>query len=485
MTPTPEGAPWQWSAAEVAGEIRAGRLSSVEATTSSLDRIRSVNGRLNALVDLDEDRALAAARRADERAAEGGPLGPLHGVPTAVKINTDVAGEPTDNGIAAYRDDVARGDSAVAAALREAGAVFVGRNNAPAFSFRWFTDNAPHGRTLNPWDARRTPGGSSGGAASAVASGMVPVAHGNDIGGSIRYPAFACGIAGIRPTVGRIPARGGGRRRAARPSLSRQLMSTQGPLARTVGDLALALEAMSSTDTVRDVMSVPAAGSGIADRSASAQRVGIVRDVEGAGTDPALLAALDAAAGTLADAGIEIVEITAPELAEAHRLWSLLLLEDMRAMRETMREVGDPDAVAAMEHMFGHAVELWGAEPSGAQALEGWTRRNELLLALGERFAETPVILTPPSAQLPFVDGTDTAGGERTAAMFAAQWPATSLPVLGLPGVTVPTAVTSADANGMPLGVQLVGPRFSEARLLGTAQLIEDAAGAPAPIDPR
>lgn len=485
MTPTPEGAPWQRSAAEIAREIRAGRLSALEATASSLERIRAVNGRLNALVDLDEDRALAAARRADERAAEGAPLGALHGVPTAVKINTDVAGEPTDNGISAYRDDVARADSAVAAALRDEGAVFVGRNNAPAFSFRWFTDNAPHGRTLNPWDARRTPGGSSGGAASAVASGMVPVAHGNDIGGSIRYPAFACGIAGIRPTVGRILARGGGRRHAARPSLSRQLMSTQGPLARTVGDLALALEAMSSTDTVRDVMSVPVAGSGIADRSASAQRVGIVRDVEGADTDPALLAALDAAAGTLADAGIEIVEITAPELAEAHRLWSLLLLEDMRAMRETMREVGDPDAVAAMEHMFGHAVELWGAEPSGAQALEGWTRRNELLLALGERFAETPVILTPPSAQLPFVDGTDTAGGDPTAAMFAAQWPATSLPVLGLPGVTVPTAVTSADANGMPLGVQLVGPRFSEARLLGTAQLIEDGAGAPAPIDPR
>lgn len=303
----------------------------------------------------------------------------------------------------------------------------------------------------------------------------------SDIGGSIRYPAFACGIAGIRPTVGRIPARGGGRRNASRPSLSRQLMSVQGPIARSVEDLSLALAAMSSTDLLRDVMSAPLAEPD----AAPVRRVGIVRGVSGTSTDPELLAALDAAAGYLADAGIEVVETPAPEFAEALRLWSLLLLEDMRAMRATMRGIGDANALAAMDHMYGSAVEQWGAEPSAASVLEGWTRRNELLLALGERFAELPVLLTPPSARLPFSQGTDTGGGTGTAAMFEAQWPATCLPVLGLPGITVPTGVHSPRMNGMPIGVQLVGPRFSEAALLRIAQLIEDRAGAPAPIDPR
>src|SRR5699024_9136974 len=140
----------------------------------------------------------------DRRRAAGEKLGPLHGVPVAIKINSDQAGYATTQGVVAFKEAIAAEDSPHVASLRRAGAVLMGRSNSPAFAYRWFTNNDLHGRTLNPWDASRTPGGSSGGASSAVASGMVPIAGGNDIGGSVRYPAYACGVVGLRPTVGRV-----------------------------------------------------------------------------------------------------------------------------------------------------------------------------------------------------------------------------------------------------------------------------------------
>lgn len=169
-----------------------------------LDRIDLVNPRLNAVVDVMAVEALVAARAADEAVRRGDDLGALHGVPVTVKVNVDVAGRPTTGGITANSDHVAAEDAPVVANLRRAGAVIVGRTNTPEFSLRWFTDNDVHGRTLNPWSEEVTPGGSSGGAASALAAGMGAIAHGNDYGGSIRHPAWACGVVGLRPTVGRV-----------------------------------------------------------------------------------------------------------------------------------------------------------------------------------------------------------------------------------------------------------------------------------------
>ena len=197
---------WRWSAVDLARGIRSGAISSEEATRSTLDRITAVNPTLNAIVEVLADEALTAARTADAQRRSGQPLGPLHGVPVTVKVNIDQKGHATTNGVEAFRDVIATEDSPPVANLRRAGAIIVGRTNTPAFSHRWFTDNALHGATRNPWSDALTPGGSSGGAAAAVASGMGAIGHGNDFGGSIRYPAYACGVAGLRPTPGRVPA---------------------------------------------------------------------------------------------------------------------------------------------------------------------------------------------------------------------------------------------------------------------------------------
>src|SRR5262245_20283520 len=175
----------------------------------------------------------------------GEPLGVLHGVPVTTKVNTDQRGCPTDNGVAAYKGLVPDADSAVVANLRRAGAIVIGRTNTPCYSMRWFTDNDLHGRTLSPWDPRITPGGSSGGAAAAVASGIGPIAQGNDIAGSVRYPAYCCGVVGLRPSYGRVPSYNP---TAAPPAIASQLMAVQGPLARTVADLRLGFAAMAVPD---------------------------------------------------------------------------------------------------------------------------------------------------------------------------------------------------------------------------------------------
>jgi amidase len=230
-----ERALWQWDAAELATAIR-------EAVQAVLHRLDAVNPALNAVTVLLADQALAAADRADAAVKRGEALGALHGVPVTIKENIDQADQATANGVVAFKDLIAKVDSPPVANWRRAGAVIVGRTNTPAFSLRWHTDNELRGRTYNPWTRSRTPGGSSGGAAAAVASGVAPLAHGNDLGGSIRYPAYCCGVVGIRPTLGRVPAYNG-TMTEERP-IGHQLMSVQGPLARRVADVRLGFPAV-------------------------------------------------------------------------------------------------------------------------------------------------------------------------------------------------------------------------------------------------
>ena len=163
-----------------------------------------MNPVINAVVRPLHESALAEATAADQALARGGPVGALHGVPITIKVNVDMAGSPTDNGVVAFKNAMATRDNPVVANLRRAGGIVIGRTNTPTFSMRWFTDNALHGATRNPWDARRTPGGSSGGAAAATASGIGAIAHGNDIAGSVRYPAYCCGLVGLRVSYGRV-----------------------------------------------------------------------------------------------------------------------------------------------------------------------------------------------------------------------------------------------------------------------------------------
>lgn len=196
---------WRWPAYRLTAAIRAGAVSAREAAVSALDRVQAVNPALNAIVDVLPDEALAAADAADAARRRGDTLGPLHGVPVTVKVNVDLRGRATTNGVVAFKDHIASEDSPVVANLRRAGAVIIGRTNTPAFSERWFTENDLHGRTHNPWSRDHTPGGSSGGASSAVAAGMGAIAHGNDLAGSVRYPAYCTGVLGLRPSFGRVP----------------------------------------------------------------------------------------------------------------------------------------------------------------------------------------------------------------------------------------------------------------------------------------
>ena len=265
------GALWQWNARELARAIAARDVSSREVVESCLARLDRVNPQINAVVDVLAEEALAAADRADQAVARRERLGALHGsigrgerllrkhiddgVPVTVKINADYAGRATTNGVVAFKDRIASADSPAVANWRKAGAIIIGRTNVPAFSARFFTDNALYGRTLNPWAPGRTPGGSSGGAAAAVATGIGPLAHGSDRAGSIRYPAYACGVFGLRPTIGRVPSFASSS--PQEPSLTTQLTHAQGPLARNIEDLRLGLHTMAVRDP-RDPWWVPA-----------------------------------------------------------------------------------------------------------------------------------------------------------------------------------------------------------------------------------
>src|SRR5258707_1023918 len=236
---------WRLSAADIAALIRAKKISAKDAAVSALARLDAVNPKINAVVDHRPDNVLAQAGAIDAGIGRGEDMGPLAGVPVTVKVNIDQVGFATTNGLKLQRDVIAATNSPVIDNLRKAGAVILGRTNCPAFSYRWFTTNLIHGDTKNPRDPALTPGGSSGGAGAAVAAGIGHIAHGTDIAGSIRYPAYACGVHGLRPTFGRVAAFN-----AALPERppGPQMCAVSGPLARTIADIRIALAAMSARD---------------------------------------------------------------------------------------------------------------------------------------------------------------------------------------------------------------------------------------------
>lgn len=335
---------WQLDATDLARLIRTGRASAREAVESCLARMDAVNPAINAVVRRMDDEARAAADAADAARARGEALGPLHGVPVTTKVNVDQKGHPTDNGIVAYKDLIAAEDSPVVANLKHAGAIIIGRTNAPAFSMRMFTDNALHGRTLNPLDPAVTPGGSSGGAGAAVATGIGAIAHGNDIGGSVRIPANCCGVVGLRTAFGRVPAFNpsapGGR------PLGGQLMSVQGPHTRTVRDTRLALAAMARGDR-RDWKwaDMPLVGPA-PDRPI---RVALVPEVPGGTTHGAQAAAVREAGKHLQAAGYVVDEVQPPDIAQVIELWHRICLGDVfNALWPLMQQLGDPDGRASI-----------------------------------------------------------------------------------------------------------------------------------------
>ena len=462
---------WRWSATDLAHAIRTHRISSREATESCLERVAEVNPRLNAIVEVLHDSALAAADAADRAVANGEVLSVLHGVPVTTKVNVDQRGCPTTNGIVALRDAIATDDSPVVANLRRAGAVIFGRTNTPAFSFRWFTDNDLHGRTLNPWSREHTPGGSSGGASSAVASGMGPIAHGNDIAGSVRYPAYCTGIYGLRPSVGRIPNFNPSAAEERPPAMA--MMSVQGPLARTVGDLRIALQAMSAAD-IRDPAWVPAPRQGAA--LTRPIRVACSASIPGVTVHPAVAAAVERAARWLSDAGYRIEAVEPPDMAEAAKLWQLIADNEARlVMGPLVERLGDAGIRTAFGAMTRHTPVL---DTEGY--FRALARRTTLIRRWNAFLQDYPLVLGPLSAEPPFAWGLDVESLEGMDRIIAAQMPQFSVPLLGLPAICAP----AGSVNGLPIGVQLIGARFREDTLLDAAEVLEARHPSVAPIDP-
>lgn len=460
---------WRWDATEVARRVHAKEVSAREVTLSALARLDAVNPRLNAVIQFMPEEALAAADAVDAQIARGEEPGLLAGVPVTVKVNVDQVGFATTNGLKIQANAVATADNPVVANLRRAGAVIIGRTNTPAFSLRWFTSNDIHGATFNPRDKGLTPGGSSGGAAAATTAGIGAIGHGTDIGGSVRYPAYACGIHGLRPTIGRIPAWNPG---LPDRDIGAQLMAVSGPLARSIPDLRLALAAMSAPDA-RDPWWVPAPLEG----PPVAKRAALCVAPDGMKVAPVIAAALQDAAARLRTAGWEVEEVASlPPLREPARLqaqlWLALLPRGGMAAAERENE---PASFAVYRHMAALTPP-----PDLAEFQDALTARVGFLRAWNLFFERYPVVMMPVSGELPFADQADQGGAEAFKAILEAQLPQVGLPLLSLPGLSVATGLSGT----APLGVQLVAGRYREDLLLEAGEAIAAAGTPPSPIDP-
>ncbi|WP_218511054.1 amidase family protein [Variovorax sp. dw_308] len=458
---------WHLPASRVADLIRQRKLSAIEAAQAALARLDAVNPRLNAVVDCRPDDVLRRAGAIDAALARGDDPGALAGVPVTVKVNIDQAGFATTNGVTLQKDLVASTNSPVVDSLLKAGAVIVGRTNTPAFSYRWFTGNMLHGATLNPRDAALTPGGSSGGAASAVAAGIGHIAHGTDIAGSIRYPAYACGVHGLRPTLGRVAVFN-----AALPerSIGGQITAVSGPIARTVHDLRLGLAAMAAPDA-RDPWWCPAPLVG----PAAPRIVAMCLRPDGLDTQPEVLRALLDAADRLRDAGWTVDEVDAlPPLRDAVESQVTLWMGDgYEAMVKAAEREGDAGAITALAGQAHIARDITAAQLSAALVNRATiTRQWQVFLA------RYPVVLLPVCAELPFTADLDMQGGEAYARVWQSQLTMIGLPLTGLPALTVSTGMV----GNCPVGVQLVAGRFREDRCLAAGEAIEARGAPPMPV---
>ncbi len=462
---------WRWDAVELAAAIRSRRISSREAVQSVLGRLDAVNPSINAVTVVLAEQALAAADAADALVKRGDALGPLHGVPVTIKENIDQEGQATTNGVVAFKDVIAKADSPPVANWRRAGAVIVGRTNTPAFSVRWHTDNALRGRTFNPWARERTPGGSSGGAAAALASGIAPLAHGNDLGGSVRYPAYCCGVAGIRPTLGRVPAYNTTATEERPPGL--QLMSVQGPLARRVRDVRLGLQAMATRDP-RDPWWVAAPLEGPAPPRPI--RVALTIDPSQQGVHPDVAAAVRAAGAALNEAGYAVEEVDPPDVAGVAACWGALIASETRHV--TLPHIlkhGDADVIRSMQLM----LEL-GADPDLEGYMKLLAQRSAHLRTWMLFFERYPLVVGPVSTEPPFTVGFDVESAQRTGEVMRVQRLLVAVNLLGLPAASVPAGLW----GGLPLGVQVIGARYREDLCLDAAEVIEAQRGLSTPIDP-
>ncbi|MBI2760631.1 MAG: hypothetical protein HYX51_04295 [Chloroflexi bacterium] len=463
---------WRMGAKRLAELIRAKQASSREVVDAFLARIEAVNPKVNAVTLVLVEEARAAADAADAALASGADVGPLHGVPVTVKENIDLAGSATTQGLPAFAGAVPPGDAPHVAQLRAAGAIPIGRTNLPDFGLRWHSDNALRGATHNPWDASRTPGGSSGGEAAALATGMTPLGLGNDYGGSLRVPSQFCGTAALKPGLGRVPFVSLLEPRDL--AITIQLYAVQGPMARSVEDLRLAFASMIGPDP-RDPWwtSAPLNGPAIA----GPIKVAVTVDPAGQGVDPDVAAGVRKAADALHDAGYLVEQVEPPAIADAAGIWAKQVMTEVDAtFMPLLEQVASPDALTFLRHAIGAVPPMSGPEYIGSFAARGAVAR-----AWSEFQAEWPLVLGPVCTLPAFPVGMDIAGADEVVRLLQAMRLVVTVNLLGLPAAAVPVGV----ANGLPQGVQIIGARTREDLCLDAAQAIEDRVGTITPIDPR
>jgi amidase len=461
--------PWRLGAADLASMIRGGKASSRDALESLLGRIEELNPRINAIASVLAEEARVAADAADAAVARGDILGPLHGVPVTVKVNIDVAGSPTTSGMRAFAEDRPTMDAPIVARLRAAGAIPFARTNMPDLGLRWHTASSLHGVTTNPWDLMRTPGGSSGGEAAALATGMSPLGIGNDVGGSIRWPSQCCGTAALRPTLGCLPHFASTLPMEA--PIAFTMFLTDGPMARQVRDLRLAL-AVCSGQSPSDPWSISSAAVMVG----RPLRVAVTTDPGGLGCDAAIAGGVSTAADVLREAGCVVEEAEPPAVAEAHELWGMLLGAETRTVIVPFVESFlAADAMTVIDHLVGAfpCLDL-------AAYMEGLGRRTRIAREWALFLERYDVILGPVCCRAPFTVGEDLTEAGMGAIMHGMRL-VTTCNLLGLPATVVPVGT----AEGLPLAVQLIGGRYREEHCLAAAECVEDRCGVLTPIDPR
>lgn len=452
------------TAREMAAAVAARNVSARELLALHLARIDHVNPRVNALVSIDVDRARTAAHEADERAVRGEDLGPLHGIPFAVKDTHEVAGWRTTYGSPLRADRHPEHDELVVQRVRAAGAVIVAKSNVPEFAAGSHTFNPIFGTTLNPWDPGRSAGGSSGGAAAALATGMVPLADGSDMGGSLRNPASFCNVVGLRPSFGRVP-------QLPNPNIF-ESVSVQGPLARTVDDVALLLSVQAGP-TPWNAVAQETPGSHfrhVDEVSLAGTRVALTPDLDGAFEVDREVAGIVVAQGGILESLGATVEAAAPDLAEAEDAFRTLRAWHFQAtLGELLAEHPDglkpslADNIRAGEHL------------TGADVARGYQQRTLLSQRMASFFTTFDALVLPVSQVPPFPAEqeypTEINGQAQTSYL---DWMRSCylITVTGCPAVSVPAGFTAA---GLPVGIQIVGAPGGDLRLLQLARAFEQA----------
>lgn len=452
------------TAREMAAAVRARDISARELLELHLARIGERNPELNAIVSLDEERARETAAQADERTALGVEVGPLHGLPFAFKDTHDVAGWRTTYGSPLFADHVPDTDDLAVERIRRAGVVTLGRTNVPEFAAGSHTFNKVFGTTLNPVDPTRSAGGSSGGAACALASGMVPLADGSDMGGSLRNPASFCGVVGLRPSLGRVPSW---------PTDNLwETTATGGPMARNVGDLALLLSVMAGPDPrVPTALGDP--GTAFAPPvSGSLDGVRVALSVDLGGlleVDDAVAAVVEASGSVFTSAGAAVLPAH-PDLAEAD--------ECFRTLRAWHFQAAFGDLLR--EHPGGFkqslADNIRAGEPlTGADVARAYAQRTALSQRMREFFTDHDVLVLPTSQVPPFPADEEfptAINGKPMQSYLDWMRSAFVITVTGCPAISLPAGTTP---DGLPVGIQVVAPFGADRRLLEVAAAFEAA----------